>query len=112
MNGPACGQVGVDGCPTCPRCGVVFAKLKPATPRLSPSVTTPVEEGGRSRGSLVLPAIGLVVVLVGAVIYLRSTPSVPRPTPAPFAMGRTAPIGDAPLARPAPSTGPVAPPAS
>jgi hypothetical protein len=111
MNCPRCGQVGVDGWPACPRCGVVFAKLKPATPRLSPRVTAPPASGGSSRWALVLPAVGLLVVLAGAVIWLRVAPSEPRPTPAPFVLGPTGRVGDAPVARPAPPTATVAPPA-
>jgi len=83
MDCPRCGQTGVDS-PSCPRCGVVFAKLA-AGPRPRPRPTPlPPARPGASRASLVLPALALVAVAAVGVLRLRApeAPATPPPLPA------------------------------
>lgn len=110
MDCPRCGQTGVEDDPACPRCGVVFAKLRAAgpRPRLQSEVVAPAPAaGGGSRLSVILPALGIVAVAVLAVQRLRIPEALPSPQPAP---ARASPVPrGSPAAQLAP---PVATPAS
>lgn len=94
MDCPRCGQTAANG-PSCPRCGVVFAKLRraraPAPARVEPS---PPTEAPRpfARLSLILAGLGVAAVAGLAFVLLRPRPPGPAPSPTP---GPTA-------ARPAP----------
>jgi len=89
MDCPRCGATDVQT-PECPRCGVIVAKAR--APRAT--VTQPVPaEGTPAWRALVLPAFGLVALVVAAVITLRpragDRPS-PEPPPHLAASGRSA----------------------
>jgi hypothetical protein len=109
MDCPRCGQTGVEDDPACPRCGVVFAKLRTAgpRPRLRSEVVAP-PPGGGSRLWLILPAVGMVAVVVFAVLRLRIPD--PQPSPPPFPARAAAPASRS--APPVPPALPVATPAT
>lgn len=110
MDCPRCGQTGVEDDPACPRCGVVFAKLRAAgpRPRLQSEVAAPipVAEGG-SRLSIILPAIGIVAVAVLAVQRLRTPEAQPSP---PTARARASAASPGSVPAPLPRTQVAAPP--
>ena len=84
MDCPRCGHSGVEG-PSCPRCGVVFAKLRPAgsrpsgRPTLDPSASSPGATGRLL--SLVLLGLGLAAV-AGLLVRSRKLESAPSRAPA------------------------------
>src|SRR5260221_1804041 len=80
MDCPRCGQTGVEDDPACPRCGVVFAKLRTAgpRPRLQSEIVAPPPAGG-SRLWLILPAVGMVA----GVVFAGPPPPIPHPQPSP-----------------------------
>lgn len=91
MDCPRCGEADVQA-PECPRCGVIVAKAR--APR--PTVTQPgPPEGTSAWRALVLPALGLVALVVAAVITLRPRAGDRRsPEPPPHrdaASGRSTP---------------------
>src|SRR5258706_7287965 len=90
MDCPRCGQTGVEDAPACPRCGVVFAKLRTAgpRPRLQSEIVAPPPAGG-SRLWLILPAVGIVAVVLFALLRLRIPD--PQPNPPPFPARAAAP---------------------
>jgi tetratricopeptide (TPR) repeat protein len=99
MNCPRCGQSDVEE-PACPRCGVIFARLKPVAARPPRSQATPPPEDDQPRSSplraVLLPAALLVVLASVGFLTLRS-PRVPAPTsvipPADARAARAAPAG-------------------
>ena len=93
MDCPRCGQTGLEHDPACPRCGVVFAKLRSARPRPRLPSEEPSPTGGGSVLLMVLAALGIVAVVVLAVQQLRIPNALPTPPPfrASPAFSRSAP---------------------
>ncbi|PYQ24983.1 MAG: hypothetical protein DMF79_00350, partial [Acidobacteria bacterium] len=114
MDCPRCGQTGADG-PACPRCGVVFAKLRAdrAAPGLPPARELPPAGPRRpaARLSLILAGLGLAAVAALAFVVLRPRPPRARlsqgPGPALAPAGPARPIAAVPrmeMPPPAPAT--------
>src|SRR5260370_29073045 len=98
MDCPRCGQTAADG-PSCPRCGVVFAKLRPASapPPARVETSRPTEAPRpHARLSLILAPLGLAPAAGLGFVLLRPPPPPPPPSPAPRP----------PPPRPAPPTAP------
>src|SRR6185295_16792715 len=70
MDCPRCGARDVTT-PECPACGVMVAKARAARPR--PERTPPASHGGAAWRTLLLPALGLVLLVGAAVVHLRQT---------------------------------------
>ena len=98
MDCPRCGQTGADG-PSCPRCGVVFAKVRPAraAPELlrAGELAQPEPRRPASRLSMILAGLGLAAVAALAFVVLR-----PRPPGAPPSRGPGPTLEAAEPARP------------
>src|SRR6266508_3613275 len=86
MDCPRCGQTGADG-PSCPRCGVVFAKVRPAraAPELlrAGELAQPEPRRPASRLSMILAGLGLAAVAALAFVVLRPRPPGAPPTRGP-----------------------------
>jgi len=117
MDCPRCGAE-THGAPECPRCGVVVRKARPPLP---PRVASP-PHGAPAWRSLVLPAIGLLVLVVAASDLLRRDAHPPRVPPTREGVtssrdaGRAASVADdnrppevAPIATPIPDAPALAP---
>ncbi|MGE0454149.1 MAG: tetratricopeptide repeat protein [Vicinamibacteria bacterium] len=77
MNCPRCGRSDVEG-ESCPRCGVVFSKLRSAAPRRAPHGTTPApappapEPGRGPLATLALVALALALG-TGSFLWVRGS---------------------------------------
>jgi len=87
MDCPRCGATAVST-RDCPRCGVVLAKALGARPR-PPARRPPPAAAWRS---LALPAIGLVLLVVAAVMHLGRGRVAAPASPAPLALEPASPI--------------------
>ena len=101
---PRCGHAGADG-PSCPACGVVFAKLRERPPRPVPPPTP------RSRGPAILfLALGSALAVLAGLILLRGRrpePVAPSPEAATVPRADQLPAAEVP---PPPTLVPDAPP--
>jgi hypothetical protein len=83
MDCPRCGQTNVVE-PSCPRCGIVFARWKPESaraPRSRPRLDEEPEPQPSAVRSILLPTALLVAVAAAAIATLRSNPASPVPSP-------------------------------
>jgi hypothetical protein len=109
MDCPRCGYAGIAET-SCPRCGVVFAKLASARSRASAATPPPARrtKRGSQRGLLVPLGILLVVVVVAAL----AAPRRPAPTAshAPAAASAPEPMLPAAPTEPTPAPQSISPP--
>jgi hypothetical protein len=102
MDCPRCGATAVTT-PECPRCGVILAKARRVRSVRPATVAAP--PAGQAWRSLVLPALGLLLVVVAAAVHLRHPA---EPTPHPTALPPTT-LANAPEPA-APPDAPLVPP--
>src|SRR5258708_18500652 len=103
---PRCGQTDVQE-PACPRCGVVFAKLRPPRERApvpEPSPPAPPEDHSPRRRTLVLEIYALAMTVALGAWLLRRPPAPTTPVAGPATP--PPPIAPPPSGPPAPNPPP------